>query len=461
MRIILLTPARRFIANRFGLGFQIPLGLVLIGGPLLDAGHAVRLIDNDAYGWSHEKLIKEIQHFRADCVMLGHTGSTAAHDTCTDTARALRNALPDVRIVYGGVYPTYAANEILQRHPAIDVIVRGEGEQTVLDLVAAWENGDSLASVKGIAWRDSGDVRLNPMQHTITDLDRYRPGWELVDWPRYTIYGVGRSAGMQFSRGCTLSCTYCGQWMFWRKWRHRSAQNMVAELTTLARDYGVKYFWFADEFFGADQAAVRELLQAIAEADLDLSLNINMTAAGVVRDAELLPLYKAAGVEYVVMGVESLEDETLGTLTTKLRKMYELDADILNACYITPHSWTADGRQTKPEDIIQRDQSKWTYRNQIVATPKLSPGMLFAGVKLTEALFHLRPAGLARLFVGNDARVRKILRASFMAGVRVVAEVGEFLFRTRFVRVAKAQLSPTIEAPGDDVIPTNAPSAAQ
>lgn len=83
---------------------------------------------------------------------------------------------------------------------------------------------------------------------------------------------------------------------------------------------------------------------------------------------------------------------------------------------------------------IQRDQSKWTYRNQVVATPNLPPWTLFAGVKLTEALFHLRPTALARLFVGSDTRVRKMLRSSFMAGIRVVvAEVAEFLFQTRFV----------------------------
>jgi len=476
MRIILLTPARRFIANRFGVGYQIPLGMVLIGGPLINAGHAVHLIDNDAYGWDHARLADEVRAFGADCVMLGHTGSTAAHDTCIATAQALRDALrdalPSVKIVYGGVYPSYAARETLEQHSAIDVIVRGEGEQTVLDLVASWDRGEPLGRVKGIAWRDGSTIHLNPPQPTLTTLDAYRPGWELVDWPRYNLFGIGRSAGMQFSRGCPLTCTYCGQWMFWRKWRHRSAEIVVAELTTLARDYGVRYVWFADENFGADRDAVQELLEQIIAANLGLSLNINLTAAGVVRDADLLPLYKAAGVDYVVMGIESLEDNVISAvhkdnpfaiskeavrllrqhkiisltnviygledenapkLLTKLKKVFELDSDILNACYITPHFWTADGKRTNPADVIQHDQSKWTYRNQVVVAPHLSPVVLFMGVKLTEAIFHLRPAGLARLFFGNDGRVRKILRASLLGGVCVViAEIVEFLSDTHF-----------------------------
>ncbi len=435
-RVVLLTPARRFIANRFGLGYQIPLGLVCIGGPLVDAGHTVWLVDNDLYGWGPARLAAELRRFRPDCVLLGHTGSTAAHPVCLATAAAVRAALPAVRIAYGGVYPSYAAESTLAECPAIDVVVRGEAEATVVELVAAWERGTPLADVAGIAWRDGAAIRLNRQRPPIQDLDAYRPGWELVDWPGYRLFGVGRAAGVQFSRGCTLTCTYCGQWRFWKKWRHRSPADLVRQLTILARDYGVKIVWLADENFAADQQVVREVLERLAAADLGLSLNVNMTAADVVRDADLLPLYKAAGVDYVVMGVESLEDgvvesirknnpfavsrravrllrahkiislvniiygledESVRTVATKFRKMFELDADILNAVYLTPHFWTAAGRDTDPGAVIQLDQARWTYRNQVIATPHLSPAALFWSVKVTEALFHLRPRALARL----------------------------------------------------------------
>jgi anaerobic magnesium-protoporphyrin IX monomethyl ester cyclase len=273
----------------------------------------------------------------------------------------------------------------------------------------------------------------------------------LVDWPGYRLFGLGRSAGIQFSRGCPLTCTYCGQWLFWKKWRHRSPHNFVAELTKLAQLYGVKIVWLADENFAAKREVVREVLERLVEADLDLSLNINMTAADVVRDADLLPLYKTAGVDYVVMGVESLEDEvvrrvrknnpfhlskeairllrqheivslaniiygledeTLATLRTKFKKICELDPDILNAVYLTPHFWTAAGRAL--------DQSHWTYRNQVIATPHLSPGQLFWGVKATEALFHLRPRAVARLWGPGKERMRQILRSSLAVGAWVI-----------------------------------------
>jgi anaerobic magnesium-protoporphyrin IX monomethyl ester cyclase len=472
LRVVLVTPARRFIANRFGLGYQIPLGLVFIGGPLIDAGHTVRLIDNDLHGWTHARLVTELALFRPDCIMLGHTGSTAAHPICLETATALRKAFPDALIVYGGVYPSYAAEETLRECAAIDVIVRGEAEQTVVDLIDAWDHGRSLVDVAGIAWRNGTNIDLNRPQPPIHDLDAYRPGWELIEWPAYKLFGVGRSAGMQFSRGCPLSCTYCGQWMFWRKYRHRSPKDVVEQLTVLARQYGVKIVWFADENFGADREATKDLLERLVDADLGLSLNVNLTAAGVVRDADLLPLYKAAGVDYVVMGVESLEDDVVTAvrknnpfeisktavsllrrhgvislvniiyglededskaLKTKFRKVLELDPDILNAVYLTPHFWTPNGRSVDPSSIIQANQAKWTYRNQVLCSPRLSPAALFTGVKLTEALFHLRPRAWVRLVNGGDKRVRRILRSSLAVGCRVVlAEIGEFLFSTRF-----------------------------
>ncbi|MCI0610560.1 MAG: magnesium-protoporphyrin IX monomethyl ester cyclase, partial [Anaerolineae bacterium] len=69
-RVLLINPARHFIANHYGVGYLIPLGLVSIGGPLIDAGFAVKLIDHDAYGWSLKRLIEEVGKFQADYVLL-------------------------------------------------------------------------------------------------------------------------------------------------------------------------------------------------------------------------------------------------------------------------------------------------------------------------------------------------------------------------------------------------------
>ncbi|MBC7878064.1 MAG: radical SAM protein [Anaerolineales bacterium] len=480
--IILLNPARHFIANEWGLGYLTPLGLILLGGPLIDAGHFVKLIDQDLNHWSYEKLMQEIAGFQADYVLLGHSGSTASHPVVVQTVQVIQKAFPNICIIYGGVYPSYAFEEIMNQTPEIDVIVRGEGEQTIVDLIGALENKSDLSKVDGIIWRRNRDVVINRPRAPIQNLDLYRPAWELVDWSQYQMFGFDHAAGLQFSRGCTLTCSYCGQWMFWKKWRHRSPQNLVEQMTLLANNYGIKLIWFADENFAADRETAKQLLEQIIEADLGLSLNLNMTAADVVRDADLLHLYKKAGVDYIVMGVESLKDnvivdirknnpfaiskeavrllrenniisltniiygleeESSKTLLEKFKGMLELDSDILNAMYLTPHFWTSDGKATKANQIIQADLTKWSYRNQVIGTKKLNPFFLFLGVKLTEALFHLRPKALKRLAFGKDKRYLKIMRSSILTGIRVVlAEIWEFFFQTKFIKAGSMQSIP-------------------
>ncbi len=471
-RIVLINPARHFIANKHGVGYLIPLGLVCIGGSLIDAGFTVKLIDHDLYGWSYKRLIKEISDFEADYILLGHSGSTAAHKTALKTIRAIHKQLPRVRVVYGGVYPSYADKVVMAECEEIDAIVRGEGELTILGLMRTWEETDDLTYVDGVTWRDGERIIVNRSRTPIKDLDEYRPGWELVDWPRYSMFGFKNAAGLQFSRGCTLTCTYCGQWMFWKKWRHRSPENVVEQLKTLKNQYGVKIVWFADENFAADREVAKQILDLIVEADLGLSLNLNMTAADVVRDADLIPLYKRAGVDYIVMGIETLnnkvvtnirknnpfeisreavrllrennivsltniiyglEEESWKTIFEKFKGLLQLDSDILNAMYLTPHFWTSQVKATQPYDVIQTDLDKWSYRNQVLATRYLPPIGLFLGVKLTEILFHLRPKALKRWLIGKDQRYLQIMRRSMWVGIKVVlAEIVEFFFATKF-----------------------------
>src|SRR5215216_2890247 len=126
-RVVLINPARHFIANENGLGYLIPLGLVSIGGALIDAGFTAKLIDHDLYGWSYPRLIKEIADFQADYILLGHSGSTAAHKTAIKTIKAIHQNLAYLHVVYGGVYPSYAHQTVMAECGEIDAIVRGEG----------------------------------------------------------------------------------------------------------------------------------------------------------------------------------------------------------------------------------------------------------------------------------------------------------------------------------------------
>jgi anaerobic magnesium-protoporphyrin IX monomethyl ester cyclase len=184
----------------------------------------------------------------------------------------LRIAIPGARVVYGGVFPTYHWREILTEEPHVAAIVRGEGEETARQLIAALERKTPLAHVRGIAYRENGRPIATPPAMVIRDLDAYRVGWELIDHARYTYWGGLRAVVVQFSRGCPHLCNYCGQRGFWTRWRHREPRRFATELARLYREHGVRVINFADENPTVSKKEWRHFLEALIAEDVPLIL---------------------------------------------------------------------------------------------------------------------------------------------------------------------------------------------
>ena len=480
MRIALVNAPLQSAVCDYGVGHQIPLGLLMVGGPLIDAGHAVTLIDAACLHLDDASIVDRVAAFKADGVMIGHAGSTTAHPCCVRVLRALKARFPQLITIYGGVHPTYHHEAILRECPEVDVIVRGEGEATVLELIRTLSgpcverserSGErNLSHVRGIAWRNAGRIETTPPRPPIDHLDDYRIGWELIDdWDRYRAFGYGRAAVVQFSRGCPHTCTFCGQWMFWKRWRHRDVAAFVDEVAQLYHEHGVRFFWLADENPTTLRDEWKQLLEALGRLNLPIGLCASIRAQDIVRDADLLPLYRQAGFVYVLMGVEAVTDETLArlrkgssvddayravrllrehgilsivdhlfgtedetprTLWRALRGLLHYDGDQVNALYLTPHAWTPLGRDLGTDSIIEHDLSKWDYRHQVIATPHLSPAQLWIGVKLVELAYHLHPRRLWRMVAAPDPRLRRQLRFAFWhTGLVFLREVYEWLHR--------------------------------
>lgn len=453
MRIALVNAPLKSPVCDFGVGHQMPLGLLMIGGPLLDAGHDVTLIDAACDHLSDTDIVRCVCEFRAEVVMIAHVGSTPAHNCCLRVLRAVKAALPHAATVYGGVHPTYHGKTILAQHPEVDVIVRGEGEATALDLMNTLDNGQPLARVDGIVYRDDSQVVMNSPRATIDELDAWRIGWELIDdWDKYQAFGLGRAAVVQFSRGCPHTCTYCGQWMFWKRWRHRDVLKFVDELEWLRRERDVRFFWLADENPTTDKEVWKNALAEIARRELGTAMCASIRAQDIVRDADILHLYRQAGFLYILMGVETVTDENLArirkdscvndayhavrllraqdimsivdyifgiddetpqTLWRGLRGLLRYDGDMVNALYMTPHAWTPLGREMMDAPIVEDDLGKWDYRHQVIGVKRLSPTQLHIGVKLVELVYHLHPRRLWRLFGAQDRELRRQLRFAF------------------------------------------------
>jgi anaerobic magnesium-protoporphyrin IX monomethyl ester cyclase len=466
-----------------------PLGLLAVGGPLLDVGNQVRLLDAEFGPLSTEEIVSAVTSWRPNAVFIGHSGSTSAHPVIVKIARALKSATPGVWIVYGGVYPTYHAEEILSSHRDFDVVVRGEGEATSAQLLAAIASGVSLATIPGIACREAGGVCVTRPATPIHDLDAHRVGWELIeDWERYQYWGVGRAAVVQFSRGCPHHCTYCGQRGFWTQWRHRDPARTAAEIGWLHRRHGVRFVDLADENPTSSQRLWQDFLEALIAEQVPVQLVATIRAGDIVRDAAILHLYKKAGFSRILMGVETtnaftqarirkgattatdreavrllrqhdilsqvahvvgFEEETDHELLRGLQQLLVYDPDQINAMYVTPHRWTPFYRASEHRRVVEPDQTRWDYRHQVLATG-IPPWRVFLWVKLTEVVLQLRPRALWRVLAHRDPGLRRALRWCYGVGRRAwFFEVREFLGR-RFRRPADMELAEFWGTPQDE-----------
>ena len=473
MRILLLNPPHIAIGSRIPLEQLPPLGLLAIGGPLIDAGHAVALLDAELGPLAHDSLIERVVAHRPQVLMAGHSGSTSAHPIVAELTRRIRAELPDVIIVYGGVFPTYHFREVMEAERQVDVIVRGEGEATALRLITALANAEDLTHVEGIAFRRNGWVVETPPAAMIQDLDAYRVGWELIDPSRYGYYGGKRAVVMQFSRGCPHHCNYCGQRGFWARWRHRDPYKFAAEIAWLHRAHGVELVNLADENPTVNKGAWREFCEAMIAQNVPVSIIGSTRTGDIVRDADILHLYRQAGVERFLLGIENTDEATLekirkggdtgsdraairllrkhGILSLAtwvadfeevtdrdflrcLRQLISYDADQITTMFVTPHRWTAFYRLAQERRVIQLDQRRWDYRHQVLATRRMPPWRVYLWVKLVELIVQTRPRALWRSFFNPDPAARHGMRWYTRMGRRVwFHEWKHFLFHDRRV----------------------------
>ena len=312
-------------------------------------------------------------------------------------------------------------------------------------------------------------VVTTPPAPVIANLDAYRVGWELIDHTRYTYWGNRRAAVVQFSRGCPHHCHYCGQRGFWRTWRHRDPVKFAAELARLHHEHGVEVINFADENPTASRAAWRAFLEALISHKVPLILVGSTRAGDIVRDADILHLYKQAGVARLLLGIESTDERTLQAIRKgstqaidreairllrkhhiismtawvagfaqetdrnycrTLRQIVAYDPDQIQALYATPHRWTAFAQQEAGRRVIQTDLSRWDYKHQVLQSNHLPNWRVLLWVKLIEAVSQLRPKSLLRLLAHPDAGFRAAMRWYYSIGRQVWPyELWHWLFR--------------------------------
>ena len=312
-RLLMITPPYHCgvveVAGRW-----LPLNLLYVGAAARAAGVEPVLYDAMSLFTGWDEIRAELRRVRPRFV--ASTAITATINDCLELGRIVKEELPQATYILGGVHPTFMWRDLLQPGSPVDFVVRGEGEETVEELLRILAGGEGdLAQVAGLAYRDAtGDAVATRPRPNLDDLERYPAAFDLIEWPTYRYFVIPKSrlGAVATSRGCVYGCTFCSQQVFWAKsWRGRAPERVAEEVRRLHDEHGVNVVLFTDEYPTKEQDRWEELLDRIIALDRDLYLLMETRAQDIVRDRRFLNKYRRAGMIHVYVGLEATEQATL------------------------------------------------------------------------------------------------------------------------------------------------------
>jgi radical SAM superfamily enzyme YgiQ (UPF0313 family) len=279
-----------------------PLGLAYMAAVLEQNGFEVRIMDCPVCEINHEKLEAELASFKPTLVGIG--SMTPTIESALKSARVAKEACPDAKVVIGGPHATFMDRETLTGESAIDVVVRGEGEETLLELTNQLPNLPRLEDVKGITFRKGDQIIQTPGRPFVQNLDALpRPAYHLIPVDKYRIQGK-KMMPIMTSRGCPYQCSFCvASQMFGARFRGRSPKNVLDELEWLRDEHGAEGLSFHDDTLAFDRKRIIEICNGIIERNIHLPWGCGTRADTVTR--EVLAKMRKAHCNEICFGVES------------------------------------------------------------------------------------------------------------------------------------------------------------
>lgn len=293
-----------------------PLGLAYIAATVRDAGFKVEVIDAYSMGLPGSHIREKIEQFRPQVVGISAlTPQWPDAEKVADIVKAVNN---DILTVTGGPHITALPEQVVS-HPSVDVAALGEGEMTMLDICQSMADDGDLSQIAGLVIKRNGSMMTTGQRERLTDLDSIPfPAHNLLPKPEmynpFPAWGKsGNFSCLISGRGCPYKCTFCdvtAQQGF--KYRLRSAENVVDEITWLNRTFGVTTFSFRDPSMVCNRRRLLEICELIVKRDLDIAWTCSSRANEV--DEEILTAMKQAGCRLIQYGIEVGNAEMLKSI---------------------------------------------------------------------------------------------------------------------------------------------------
>jgi len=283
-----------------------PLGVTYVAAACEQAGCEVRIFDYIVRRYTKEKLAAELDEFAPDVV--GATSVTMNFKGAAAIIQDVKRHNPAIITMMGGPHVSYDWANTLKNYPEIDLIVVGEGEETLRELLPVIQDRAAWDTVRGIAFRKDGQTHFTGVRAFIEDLDTLPvPARHLLPISRYLALGFPVS--IITSRGCPNQCIFClGRRMVGHKVRYRTPRLIVNEIEDII-SYGFTRINIADDLFTSNKVRV----QAFCDELKRRGIKITWSAFARVNtvDAEVLAIMREAGCDTVSFGIESGNAEML------------------------------------------------------------------------------------------------------------------------------------------------------
>jgi radical SAM superfamily enzyme YgiQ (UPF0313 family) len=331
-----------------------PIILAGIGSILKQAGMDVVLLDAMAEKINFDKTRERVKEINPDYVILYTATDSFANDI--EIVGLFKKDLPNLKSIFAGTHVTILPDQSLKEE-AIDFIILGEPDFVSRDLILALEKGEKIEKIKGIGFKEGGKIKTTGIAPLIEDLDSLPfPDRTLVPNLNYFNPLAQRMpyTTMFSTRGCPFRCIYCASIsLYGKKFRARSAKNVVDEMEECAKKFGIKEIFFRDETFTLEKKRVLDICKEIKNRKLDITWMCNSRVDTI--DKEMMVEMKKAGCHTIKYGVESGVQKTLDTLckgitVEKTRQVFKWMHEVgLNS---VAHFMIGSPGETR-EDIVQ------------------------------------------------------------------------------------------------------------